>query len=125
MPTERPRPPGSLVAAVNWMGGLSLLLFWLPVAGPLIAGLVGGVKAGTVGRAAAAVIVPAVLTSLLAAAGVTYLSDWFPWGFLAGVGVAVLCLLNVVPLLTGAVTGAVLAPLFHPAPSETGPGDRA
>jgi hypothetical protein len=107
------RRPGSLAAAINWMGGLTLLLFWMPVLGPLIAGLVGGVKAGTVGRAVAAVFVPAVLTGVLAAAGVAYLADWFPWGLLAGLGTVVVCLLNVVPLFAGAVAGAVLSPLFR------------
>ena len=106
------RARGSLASAINWMGGLSLLLFWMPVLGPLIAGLVGGVKAGTVGRAIAAVFVPAILTGALAAAGVTYLADWYPWGLLAGLGAVVICLLNVVPLFAGAVAGAVVAPLF-------------
>lgn len=104
---------GSLASAINWMGGLSLLLFWMPVVGPLIAGVVGGVKAGTLRRAVAAVFVPAILTGVLATAGVTYLADWFPWGLLAGLGVVVICLLNVVPLLAGAVAGAVIAPLFY------------
>ena len=103
---------GSLASAINWMGGLSLLLFWMPVLGPLIAGLVGGVKAGTVRRAVTAVFVPSVLTGVLAAAGVTYLADWFPWGMLAGLGAVVICLVNVVPLFAGAVAGAVVAPLF-------------
>jgi hypothetical protein len=107
------RSPGSLAAAISWMGGLSLLLFWLPVVGPLIAGLVGGVKAGTVGRAIVAVFLPAILTGVMAAAGVTYLADWFPWGLLAGLGAVVFCLLNVVPLFAGAVAGAVLSPVLR------------
>jgi hypothetical protein len=98
---------------MNWMGGLSLLLFWMPIAGPLIAGLVGGVKAGTVGRAVAAVFLPAVLTGVMTAAGVTYLANWYPWGLLAGLGAVVLCLLNIVPLFTGAVVGAVVGPLVR------------
>ena len=109
----KPSPTGSLASAINWMGGLSLLLCWLPVAGPLIAGLVGGTKAGTVGRAVAAVFLPALLPGALAAAGVTYLADWWPWGLLAGAGAVVICLLNVVPLFTGAVVGAVIAPLLR------------
>jgi len=102
------------------MGGLTLLLFWLPVLGPLIAGLVGGVKAGTVGRAVAAVFVPALLTGVLAAGGVSYLADVWPWGLLAGLGAVVICLLNVVPLFAGAVAGAVLAPLFRRGGAATG-----
>jgi hypothetical protein len=113
MSVPEPRPPGSLASAINWMGGLSLLLFWMPVVGPLIAGLVGGVKAGTVGRAVTAVFLPAILTGALAAAGVTYLSDWYPWGLLAGLGAVVFSLLNVVPLFAGAVLGAVVAPLLR------------
>ena len=103
---------GSLASAINWMGGLSLLLFWMPVVGPRLAGRGGGVEAGPRRRAIAAVFVPAILTGLLAAAGVTYLADWCPWGLLAGLGAVVICLVNVVPLFAGAVAGAVVAPLF-------------
>ena len=37
---------GSIVGAMFWMFLISLLLFWLPVIGPLLAGVVGGKKAG-------------------------------------------------------------------------------
>ena len=102
---------GSLVSAMNWMGGLSLLLFWLPAVGPFIAGLVGGSKAGSVRRAVLAVFLPAVLTGVLAAAGVSYLTHWWVWGLLAGLGGVAVSLLNVVPLLGGAVLGGLLARL--------------
>jgi hypothetical protein len=91
------------------MSGLSLLLFWLPVVGPLIAGLVGGHKAGTVKRAIAAVFVPAILTGLLAAAGVAYLTQTWFWSILAGIGGVWVSLLNLVPLLGGAVLGGLVA----------------
>ena len=113
LPAPLPRR-GSLVSAINWMGGLSLLLFWLPVFGPLIAGLVGGWKAGAVGRAVAAVFLPALLTGLMAFAGVTYLTDWYVWGILAGVGGVLVCLLNIVPLLGGAVLGGLAARFSRP-----------
>ncbi|HTN04111.1 MAG TPA: hypothetical protein VL132_19630, partial [Planctomycetaceae bacterium] len=99
-----------LISAMNWMGGLALLLFWLPVAGPLIAGLVGGWKAGSVGRAFAAVFLPAVLLFIMTFAGVTYLTDAF-WGFLAGAGAAVISLFNLGPLLLGALGGGLAAEL--------------
>jgi hypothetical protein len=102
---------GSLVSAMNWMGGLSLLLFWLPAVGPFIAGLVGGSKAGSVRRAILAVFLPAVLTGVLAAAGVSYLTHWWVWGLLAGLGGLAVSLLNVVPLLGGAVLGGLLSRL--------------
>lgn len=88
------------------MGGLSLLLFWLPVLGPLLAGLVGGIKAGSIGRAILAVFLPAVLLGAMAAAGVTYLADAF-WGVLAGLGAAAIALLNIGPLLVGAILGGL------------------
>ena len=101
---------GSLVSAINWMGGLALLLFWLPVAGPFIAGFVGGIKAGAVGRAIVAVFLPAVGIGIMVAVAVAYLADWvWFWGLLAGLGGVVLMLLNVGPLLLGAVLGGLMA----------------
>jgi hypothetical protein len=91
---------------MNWMGGLTLLLFWLPVAGPLIAGLVGGWKAGSIGRAVAAVFLPAVLLAILTFAGVTYLTDAV-WGILVGAGAVALSLFHIGPLLAGAFAGGV------------------
>jgi hypothetical protein len=97
---------GSVAAAMNWMGCLTLLLFWLPVIGPFIAGLVGGVKAGSVKRALLAVFVPGVMIGVMVAAGVTYLADVY-WGVLAGLGGVTLSFLNIGPLLLGAVLGGL------------------
>ena len=60
MSARTARRKGSIGAAVVWMFVISLLLFWLPVFGPLIAGLVGGKKAGGVGPAVVAVFFPAI-----------------------------------------------------------------
>jgi len=89
---------------MNWMGCLTLLVFWLPVVGPLVAGLVGGVKAGSVKRALLAVFVPGVMTGVMVAVAVTYLADVY-WGMLAGFGGVALSFLNIGPLLLGAVLG--------------------
>jgi hypothetical protein len=105
---SEPKKRGSLFAAMNWMGGLSLLLFWLPVAGPLIAGFVGGRKAGSIGRAILAVFLPAVLLGVMVVAAVAYMTDTFFWGILAGLGTAVLLLLNIGPLLAGALIGGLV-----------------
>jgi hypothetical protein len=86
------------------MGCLTLLLFWLPVIGPFIAGLVGGIKAGSVKNALLAVFVPAVMIGVMAAVAVTYLADVY-WGVLAGLGGVALSLINIGPLLLGAVLG--------------------
>ena len=55
---------GSLTAAVFWMLLISLLLFWLPFVGPLIAGIVGGRAAGSVGSALVAVIAPCIIIAV-------------------------------------------------------------
>ncbi len=44
-----------------WMTVISLLLFWLPLLGPAIAGFVGGRKAGGVGPAVIAALLPGFL----------------------------------------------------------------
>ncbi len=98
---------------MNWMGGLSLLLFWLPVFGPLIAGLVGGYKAGAPGRAVLAVFLPAVLMGLLAAGAAVYLTDFMLWGVVAGIGTVALMLLQIGPLLLGAIGGGIAGLLYE------------
>ncbi len=97
------------MSAMNWMSGLALLLFWLPLVGPLVAGLVGGYKAGTVKRAIVAVFLPAILTGLLAAAGIGYLTQTWFWSILAGIGGVWVSLLNLTPLFAGAVLGGLAA----------------
>jgi hypothetical protein len=106
------RGRGSIVSAVNWMSGLSLLLFWMPVFGPLIAGLVGGRKAGSVGRALVAVFVPAVLLAVLVGAGIGYLTRLAFWGVLAGLGWVALSFIHIGPLLLGAIVGGAAARLL-------------
>jgi hypothetical protein len=56
---------GSVGSDLLWMVGLSILLFWLPTLGPLVAGFVGGRKAGGIGPAFVAAIIPAVLVAAL------------------------------------------------------------
>ena len=107
-----------VVRGMNWMGGLALLLFWLPGVGPFIAGLVGGFKARTVGNAALAVFLPAVLLGVMSFAAVSWMADVI-WAALAGVGTAVFLLINVGPLFLGAVLGALVW-LAYDARQETG-----
>jgi hypothetical protein len=105
---------GSIVSAANWMGGLSLLLFWMPVVGPLIAGLVGGRKAGSVGRALVAVFVPAILLAVLVGVGIGYLTRLAVWGVLAGLGWVALSFIHIGPLLLGAIVGGAAARILPP-----------
>jgi hypothetical protein len=49
---------GTIQSGVLWMSLLSILLFWLPFLGPLVAGIIGGKKAGSLGNAVAAAFLP-------------------------------------------------------------------
>lgn len=101
---------GNVPEAMAWMVGLSILLAWLPLLGGLIAGFVGGRKAGTVPAAIVAVIAPGILLFLIS----VFLGTLFGWipliGQLVmavvGLGMWAVSFLNVVPLLIGAVLGA-------------------
>lgn len=99
---------GSIISGIFWIFLISILLFWLPGFGPLIAGIVGGKKSGGVFNAILAVILPAIvlgiglflLTSVLTGAPII--------GFVAGAGSTILVLSNVGPLLIGAIIGGIL-----------------
>ena len=90
------------------MLGLSLLLFWLPIVGPLIAGYVGGRMAGGVGRAVTLAVLPAVAMGLLVALVVAAF-DLPVLGTVAGIRVFVVVLVQDVPLLIGAAFGGANA----------------
>jgi hypothetical protein len=99
---------GSITRGLLWMILLSILLFWLPVVGPFIAGLVGGKKAGGVGNAIIAVLIPALVFGFLLAALATMISGLPVIGFIAGLGGTIIALSHVIPLLLGAVIGGLL-----------------
>ncbi len=100
---------GSIGSAMVWMFVISILLFWLPVLGGLIAGFVGGRKAGGVGSAILAVFLPGIIffvaIFLLAASliGIPLI------GVAAGMGGLWLSVLHVGPLLVGAIVGGATA----------------
>src|ERR1044071_7752897 len=100
---------GSVAAVIFWMFLISLLLFWLPVLGPLIAGFVGGKKAGGVGGALMAVFLPAVVFGVALFFLAATLSGIPAIGVIAGAGGMVLALAHVGPLLLGAILGGVMA----------------
>jgi hypothetical protein len=87
---------------------LSVLLFWLPILGPLIAGFVGGRKAGGVGNAIVAVILPGVVFGVVLFLLASMLTGIPILGFLAGAGGTVLALAHIGPLLVGAILGAII-----------------
>lgn len=107
--TEQTDSSGSILAGMIWMAVLSLLLFWLPVLGPLLAGLVGGKKAGGVGAALMAVFLPGVILAGLLFVFSSALTGLPVIGVVAGAGVFILVMAGVGPLLLGAIIGGLLA----------------
>jgi hypothetical protein len=100
---------GSILMGMIWMFIISLLLFWLPALGPLIAGIVGGKIAGGVGNGLLAALLPGVLLAIALFFAGTYLTALPHVGaFLAGLGVLA-WLLYVPVLLIGALIGGLLA----------------
>lgn len=102
------RRQGSVASGMIWMFVLSILLFWLPVVGPLIAGFVGGRKSGSLGNALLAVFLPGILIG----GALFFLATLFTgipvFGVIAAAGGAALAFAHIGPLLLGAIAGAVL-----------------
>lgn len=96
---------GSTLAAATWMVVLSVLLFWLPLLGPFLAGFVGGRKAVTVGKALIAALAPALIVAVLVT-GVLAAFELPIIGAVAGIGLAIAVLVEDVPLFLGAWLGA-------------------
>ncbi len=104
---------GSVPQAMAWMIGLSVVLFWMPLLGSLIAGFVGGRKAGGVGPAVVAALLPGVIL-LLASVLLGSVLGWIPIigqlvAWVLGFGAWVLGFVNVIPLLIGAAVGGATA----------------
>jgi hypothetical protein len=100
---------GSILSGILWMVVISLLLFWLPIVGPLIAGAVGGKKSGGVGNALAAVFLPGIVFGVLLFFLATVMSGVPLIGVVAGAGGFILAIAHIGPLLVGAIIGGILA----------------
>lgn len=100
---------GSILLAMIWMALISLLLFWLPLLGPLIAGIVGGKTAGSVGRGFVAALLPAAIMALLLFLFGTLLSGVPLLGLIAGIGIFLVILFQSPALIVGALIGGLLA----------------
>jgi hypothetical protein len=100
---------GSIIMGMIWMFVISLLLFWLPGIGTLIAGVVGGKQAGGVFAGLIAALLPGIVMSLSLFFAGTFLTTLPITGaILAGAGM-LLYLIYVIPLLIGALIGGLLA----------------
>lgn len=100
---------GSLTMAVIWMMVISLILFWLPVAGPLLAGIVGGYAAGRPGRGLLAAILPTLILCLILLAAGTALTGLPLLGLIASASLFVVIMLQSLPLLLGGILGGLWA----------------
>jgi hypothetical protein len=99
---------GSILAGFLWMLVLSIVLFWLPLLGPLIAGFVGGKAAGSPGRAFVAALLPAIVVAVCVF--ILSLLTFLPFvGILVGGGLVVSAAAHSVPLLIGALIGGATA----------------
>ncbi len=103
-----PNRSGSITSATIWMFLLSILLFWLPLLGPFIAGFVGGRKAGSVSNAIIAVFLPGIVFGIALFFFAAVLTAFPLLAFLAGAGGLILALAHIGPLLLGAILGALL-----------------
>jgi hypothetical protein len=103
------RDRGNVVAGALWMLVIAMLLFWLPLIGPLVAGIVGGKRAGGVGEAILAAFLPALAVAVFmmvlgTAVGLPII------GVISGVAAFITVAGAVVgPLLLGAILGGLLA----------------
>lgn len=107
---ERPAvetPRSSVVVGSLWMVGISLILFFLPLINGLVGGTVGGYKVGSVGRALAAAVLPAIVVALVLW-GIVSLFGAPGWGILAGATGGLLIALADVGIFIGALIGGAL-----------------
>ncbi|ERJ18644.1 hypothetical protein T35B1_07020 [Salinisphaera shabanensis T35B1] len=98
---------GSIVMAMIWMAVLSLLLFWLPLLGPLIAGFVGGRTAGSAGGGLLAAVLPAAVLCFVLVGFGTALAGLPLIGIIASAGLFILIVVQSLPLLLGAFVGGL------------------
>ncbi len=106
--SQTSKAKGSIAAGALWMLFLGVLLFWLPFFGPLLAGLVGGKRAGGVLPAMVAAFLPGVVTGIALFFLATLLSGMPIVGVLAGMGGLALSMFHVGPLLLGAILGGLM-----------------
>jgi uncharacterized protein with PQ loop repeat len=100
---------GSIVMGMFWMFVISLLLFWLPGIGSLIAGIVGGKRAGGIMAGILAALLPGIVVGIaLFFAGTMLTALPVVGAILAGSGL-LLYVFYIPPLLIGALIGGLLA----------------
>jgi len=100
---------GSMIMGMIWMFVISILLFWLPAFGPLIAGIVGGKIAGGVGSGMMAALLPGILLAVALFVGGTVFTALPVIGAMIAGGGLLLYVFYIPPLLIGALIGGLMA----------------
>lgn len=100
---------GSVLWGSFWMLLLSILLFWLPGIGTLLAGIVGGKVSGSAGRGFMAAILPSVILGVALGLAAGLLTGLPVVGFIAGMGGLMFGLINAGVLIVGALVGGLMA----------------
>ena len=98
----------SIFLAMIWMLIISVLLFWLPLLGPLIAGIVGGKKAGGILAGLSAAILPGLLICILLFFAGTMLTSLPLIGAVLSAAGLLIYLFYIPTLLIGALIGGLL-----------------
>ena len=102
-------PNGSIFWGMFWMFIISLLLFWLPGIGSLIAGVVGGKKAGGVMSGLMAALLPGIMLAIaLFFSGTVLTGVTCCGGYPRGRGILIY-IIYVPTLIIGALIGGLLA----------------
>ncbi len=99
---------GSPFVGALVMLGLSIVLVWLPLLGPLIAGFVGGRIVGRGGTAVFVALLPAIALALVILVALA-LFDLPLVGAVVGAGLFLAVAIQDIPLLLGAYAGGAVA----------------
>lgn len=97
----------SIVVASLIMVVLAILIGWVPVVGPAVAGYVGGRKAGSAGRGLIAGLIPALIVGILVGV-ILALFDLPIIGTVTGFAIAIWVAIEAIPLLIAAAVGGWL-----------------
>ena len=100
---------GSTMRGFLGMFFISILLFWLPILGLIVAGLVGSKKSGGVGNAILAAIFPAIILGILVSSLTGVLSGLPLIGFISGASVVIFAITYIGPLLISAIIGGLFS----------------
>lgn len=100
---------GSVLKAALYMGVISLLLIWLPIVGPVLAGIAGGRAARTVGKALVASIIPSLVLGG-AMFAILNVFDLPLIGTLSGIAVFLFVLIGDIPMAIAAAAVAAVTP---------------